>query len=133
MKDKYPTTYINPKYVRLINRNGIQETDLRFVNHYHLLIGDSGYIPSGHEVLDNEIDLKEVLDGEIENVLDSLESDNSQIFDIEEIVKEKIITSNYAKVTFNRDLTTIDYIEILECSKATGVVGNSKMDCERAE
>lgn len=92
----------------------INKTEIR---HYHLMYGDDGYLPSDNQILDKDIDIKsEVTDwiNKIQAWKIHRESDTETEV-VKDVFTSKDDYSNGVKVTFNRDLISMDYMEITPC------------------
>ena len=92
----------------------INKTEIR---HYHLMYGDEGYLPSNNQILDKDIDIKSVIREEIIKI--QFETTGEIFFSKNKILKDIFTSkddySDGVKVTFNRDLVSVDYMEITPC------------------
>ena len=90
------------------------------IRHYHLMYGDEGYLPTGNEILNKDIDIKSVIRDEIIKIKYSQNETTGEIFYsknkiIKDIFTSKDDYSDGVKVTINRDLVSVDYMEITPC------------------
>ena len=87
------------------------------IKHYHLMYGDEGYLPSDNQILDKDIDIKSVIRDEIIKI--QFETTGEIFYSKNKIVKDIFTSkddySDGVKVTFNRNLVSVDYMEITPC------------------